>query len=541
MSGSEEKSLKPWDTPFGKKSSADLYSMIDGARVDNVWAVAKNWRDVHDELVGGEGDDGAGVQGKLAAAVKKVRETWHGKSAERFSQEAAKVVEDIARGGTFAKNVSETMVAAAEALETAMGEAAKVDRDPPAWGWPYTAYEKAIQDGNFDDPDLEAVSKMIGKDRYRRLGDAYKSIQADLARGLSAKQILATYHPDADGDLIQGEPCTGLWMPKFQRQALATAAALETLATSYKKQAGKLTPPEDIKGARPIDQRPSGGPTGGTSLPKGGLTGGSTPPSGLVSGGAPEGALGGPSGLHGPGWSPSDASPGASHGPGWSPGGGGPHTSPVSTGLDSFPGAGGASVADRGLPGGGYAGHGGGPVPTGGGSGGSGLAGGPPGVPGGLGLPGRPSGGPAPSSGSVARSAAGTRGATSGARTPGRGTGGPGMPGTAGAAGAGAGAGKGGLAGRGGALARKPGGAAGAPGGAAGGMAQGGSGLHRSRGGSQAGRSPAGRGAGAMGAPGANGAAAKKRSERTAQRQSYLVEDEETWTPRRNTVPRVIE
>ncbi|MFF4697291.1 hypothetical protein [Streptomyces chattanoogensis] len=542
MSGSE-KSLKPWDTEFSKKSGTDLRGMVHWASVDHVYEVARNWLDVHDQLVGAEGDNGAGVQGRLAKAVKKVRETWHGRSAEKFSEEAAKVIQDIGRGGTFAQKVSDTMVEAAEALSTAKGEIAKVDWDPPAWGSPYIEYEQAIQEGVFDDPGLELQSQLIGQDRYRRLGDAYKSIQADLAGGLTAKQILAMYKPDADGDLLRGEPGSGLWMPKFQRQALESAAAMETLATSYKKHARDLKPPEQIKGARPIGERPSGGPKAGTSIPKGGLPGGGTPPTGLISGGAPGGALGGPSGLHGPGWSPPDV-PDASHGPGtghsWS--GGGHDAPPVSTGLDSFPSGGGAAVADRGLPGGGYTGHGGGSVPTGGGSGGSGFAGGLPGVPGGLGLPGSPSGGPAPSSSSAARSAAGTPGATSGARTgPGRGTGSPGMPGAAGAARAGAGAGKGAVAGRGGALARKPGGAAGAPGGAAGGTAQGGSGLHRSRGGSQAGRSPAGRGAGAMGAPGANGAAAKRRSERTAERQSYLVEDEETWTPRRNTVPRVIE
>ncbi|MFG2135570.1 hypothetical protein [Streptomyces sp. NPDC048650] len=103
-----------------------------------------------------------------------------------------------------------------------------------------------------------------------------------------------------------------------------------------------------------------------------------------------------------------------------------------------------------------------------------------------------------------------------------------GMPGAGGAGGAKGG--KTGAVGRSGAQARTRGGMAGKPGGPAGGAKQGGSGLHRSRGGKQAG----------MGAPGAKGKD-KKEERTTGQRPDYLVEDEETWAPQRNVVPRVIE
>ncbi|MGW1374489.1 hypothetical protein ACWD6P_09475 [Streptomyces sp. NPDC002446] len=46
------------------------------------------------------------------------------------------------------------------------------------------------------------------------------------------------------------------------------------------------------------------------------------------------------------------------------------------------------------------------------------------------------------------------------------------------------------------------------------------------------------------GAPGRNGAGAQRRTGRAGRddrRRSFLVEEEETWLPRRNTVPRVIE
>ncbi|MEU9111792.1 hypothetical protein AB0D04_08390 [Streptomyces sp. NPDC048483] len=130
--------------------------------------------------------------------------------------------------------------------------------------------------------------------------------------------------------------------------------------------------------------------------------------------------------------------------------------------------------------------------------------------PGPLGVPG---GGLRPGGGRGAPGAGGMRG---------------GMPGSGAASGAKGGAA--GTAGRSGAQARTRGGMAGKPGGPAGGAKQGGSGLHRSRGGKQAG----------MGAPGAKGKDNQK--ERGGQqRPDYLVEDEETWTPQRNVVPRVIE
>ncbi|MGA4950970.1 hypothetical protein [Streptomyces lydicamycinicus] len=175
MSGSE-RSLKPFDTDFNTQSGSNLHWMLGDADVDHVYDVAKNWLDVHDQLVGEEGDDGVSVRGRLVKAVKKVRETWHGKSAEKFSEEADKVIEGIGRGATFAKNVSGTMKEAADALQHAVGEMAKIDWGLPAWGSPYIEYERAIQQGIFDDPGLVLQSEIVGHDRYRRLGDAYKQV-----------------------------------------------------------------------------------------------------------------------------------------------------------------------------------------------------------------------------------------------------------------------------------------------------------------------------------------------------------------------------
>ncbi|MEU0211418.1 WXG100 family type VII secretion target [Streptomyces canus] len=109
-----------------------------------------------------------------------------------------------------------------------------------------------------------------------------------------------------------------------------------------------------------------------------------------------------------------------------------------------------------------------------------------------------------------------------------------GMAGRAGAVGAG-GAGRVGGTARGGVVGGPPQTGAGAGRGTAGG-----SGLHSSRG--AAGRSvSAVRKGGIAGAPGARTGRGKDEERREGERPDYLVEDEETWAPKTNAAPRVIE
>jgi uncharacterized protein YukE len=109
-----------------------------------------------------------------------------------------------------------------------------------------------------------------------------------------------------------------------------------------------------------------------------------------------------------------------------------------------------------------------------------------------------------------------------------------GMAGRAGAVGAG-GAGRVGGTARGGVVGGTPKTGAGAGRGTAGG-----SGLHSSRG--AAGRSVSTvRKGGIAGAPGARAGRGKDEERREGERPDYLVEDEETWAPKTNAAPRVIE
>ncbi|THA23510.1 hypothetical protein E4198_01035 [Streptomyces sp. RKND-216] len=173
----------------------------------------------------------------------------------------------------------------------------------------------------------------------------------------------------------------------------------------------------------------------------------------------------------------------------------------VSGGTTTAPGNGGTPVSSgggRSVPTG---------VPTAGPTGG---------VPGGPGLVGRASGNRGMPAGGASATGAGS--------TVGRGGGGAAPGGRA----------AGGSGGR-GPLARQRGGTADTPKAASAADRQGGQGLHSSRGGTQAGQRGA-HGGGAMRGGGAAGNRRRDERESEGQRPDYLVEDEETWMPRRRNV-----
>lgn len=189
----------------------------------------------------------------------------------------------------------------------------------------------------------------------------------------------------------------------------------------------------------------------------------------------------------------------------------------VDTDVDSL-----ASTSPRGTGVGDGGGYGGGGGTRAGGSGGAGGEWGT-----GAGVPGVPGG----SAGGSARG-----GAASGARSA-AGNGRAGMGG--GGAGAGAGAGRGKQSGGRGPLARTRGGVVGEAEGTPSTGARAGSGLHGSRGGTTEGRKAAGLSGGAQAGAAGKGRDKKKDGKTVP---DYLVEDEETWVPKRDdTTPRVIE
>lgn len=461
---------------------SDVKKMVEGADPGHVRSVGENWTDLREELVGADGT--GGIKKKFDDAVNKVLKTWHGKSAEQFAKAAQKISKDFADTSYRPGAVGTLLEQVAETLDNVMGLVSQV-KEPSDWE---RAKDKA---GDYLTTPEGAVSTLAGAPgvmigMQMGVGRDSSGLDRDLANpGVTIAQAV---NNNAGSLSIDRE------------RQLEAAHYVEELATVYRSAKGQI---DDVREGVKKPEQPGGPGGGGPGGGGGGLPGispfkpdgggfdagaGADMPTGDVPGYDGQNPIGGPGA-------------GDLSGIGPKPG------SDVGTGLEGVgTGTGGAGAGTGNL--GGVSGAGGLGSGAGSGAGSSGGVGAVGGMPGGM-------------------AGAGGGGARGAGRM-------GGMPGMGGGAGAGA-AGKGG-SGR-GSIAKKRGGAVGTPG-RGGAAAQGGSGLHRSRGGSQAGKG-AGRGMGMMGAPGARGGGGNDKN--GGQRPDYLVEDEESWTPKRNVAPRVIE
>ncbi|WP_353945051.1 hypothetical protein ABII15_28145 [Streptomyces sp. HUAS MG91] len=501
--------------------------------------VSQSWQEVHDELVGSDGN--GGLLKQFNDSVKKVLESWKGNSADKFAEEAGKIGQEMAAGGNSAKFTSDAMFSSADNLDQVKTAVGDID---VSW-WDEACDSVSDYFSSMDAADFAAVmaapasfgaTAMVSQYRHMQAAQsAQSSVQGDIASGMETKNVISKWSDS---------------MGAKQEAALQAATHLEELAKSYNGVSQQLDEgggTGSVFTPHPVDT----GGVGNTGISGSGGTnpsipGGTSIPSGAIGGGIGGSGLGG---VHSPDIS---TMPTPNSGistmptPGSNPFGGG--GSQINTGLDSAGpslGAGGGAGlgggAGAGLGAGGGIGAGGAGGGIGGGAG-AGLGAG--GMAGGL------AGGMAGGAAGLGRSAGGAGAGRAGGAA-GRAGAGRGMGGMGGGAG-GAGAGKGGLggAGRTGASARAKGGVVGAPKGKTGGaFTPGGSGL-RNRGSSASGT---GAGAGARGQNGRNGmgpggaggrGAGKQRGEggNSSRRPDYLYEDEETWTPKERKVnPPVIE
>lgn len=506
----------------GTKNMDQMKAMLANADPGEVESCAKGWMQVHNQLVEGSGS----AKAIFDAAVEHITQHWEGPAAEGFKAEAATITNMITNCSAYAKYTSQAMTGAASILRVIKPQVDAMDK-----------------------PD--SVSSAVDRigDGFDGFGRSDEQLRADLAAGMDTQSALERNR----GSLSAGKEAQLEMAVRMEQLGANYNALTQTLngwpkppkppypppgrhrvndGDDYPSDADTLTPPvvvipQEVTRPRPTDDR--GGRIPGhtsngtvnavkdvTSPRDSGITGGvaKPPPSSKPSvGTAIDGIAGGTPGAGGYTGGTAGAGGGAGAG-----------------GAGGTAGAGGYAGGGAGVPGalGGLGGRGGtaGAGAAGrGGSAGAGASG--RGGVSGVGAAGR--GGSAGSGGSGAAGAAGRGG----------------MPGMGGM-GAGAGAGTGGPGtGRGGGMARRGGGVVGSPQGASrSGMhgTPGGSGLHRSRG--AAGAAGAGSGAG----QGANRMMGRGQTDRTAEeerregeRPDYLVEDEETWTPERNTAPRVIE
>ncbi|MFJ9470039.1 hypothetical protein [Streptomyces caniferus] len=479
-------------TKFYKIDFTSLKAMVADAKPETVAGVAHAWGQVHNTMVV---DDGGGIRAYFDKAIDEVLQHWEGAAAKAFHERAKKISENIGNGALYAKNVSEGMSRAHEALSSYKQHLDGMEM--PDWGdraWDWATDHIERQDKNAD---------------------------AQLASGKSATQVVEDNEDDLSAQ---------------KETQLKAAATMEYLGAAYRTNAAAIGRPNNRGVDDPTDIPPPDNP--GIPPVHYPLPGSVTKPKGMSKGSMKP--LG-----QGPGFT-SDGlkTPGISGGIGNTMPGQGSFSPHVGTSLDSVtPPQGGVGTGG----GGGGVGVGGGiGAGTGGLSGGSGPGGGIGAGHGGLpGMPGGMAGGAGGRTGGAAGGVGGRSGGAAGAGAAGRGAGRAGMPGmgAAGAAGAKGGAKGAGGAGRGGGLARQKGGLVGGTGGKGAAGSQGGSGLHRSRGGAQSGAAASGsrRPAGMPGAHGMHGAKGKGEKGQNGERPDYLVEDEETWTTERNVAPKVIE
>ncbi|MGD6742869.1 WXG100 family type VII secretion target [Streptomyces sp. BH106] len=518
----EGASGRGFDTPFNTKDLDSLKAMVANTNPGLLREVSQAWKEVHDDLVGPDGD--GGVLDQFNKAVKKVLESWKGGSADKFAEEAGRISQEISKGGNSAKLTSDGMFDAADKLDEVK---TAVDDLDVSW-WDEAKDSVSDYFGSMNSSDVAAVlaapstygatAAVSFLNKMKAADAAQSSIDADIASGMETSQVIKTWSGS---------------MSAKREASLQAASKLEGLAASYTSTSTQFDNGGDGSTIFKPHTPDTGGGPGNVDVPGAGGAGPNIP------GGSGIGT--GPSGKGIPHFDSNGLkSPTAS-------GSGIPDASQIGTGLDSAapsigtgPGAGpgvsgGGMGAGGGIGGGAGAGAGGG---IGGGMAG-GLAGGMAGGAAGLA---RGAGG-----GAAGRGAAG-RGMAGGA---GRGTGaaGRGMGGMGGGAGAGGGAAGKGLGGKSGAGARLKGGVVGGAKGKTGGaFTPGGSGL-RNRGAGAGGTGAGGKGQngrsgfGPAGAAGGRGAG-KQRGEggNSSRLPDYLVEDESTWKPKdRKANPPVIE
>lgn len=486
-------------TDFRNRLPKELKAMLDDVDAERVREVAQNWQDVHDELVGADGK--GGVKKKFDDAVTKVLKGWTGDAAEKFYTQSQKISRNFANGAPYAQATANAMGQAADDLKEALVQYHNIDWDPASRALQAEAEEMMMQtvaNGggatcsppppvSFETAPLwaEDMGNMSGKI------ESWNMVQSDLSAGMSTEQALAK-HSGTTGK-------HGL--PKFLRQTLEASIAMEKLGNSYAVKSRELRPPEATEsGDIPPREKDGGDGRGGAT--GGGLNQMKPGPVKDVSGGG----VGTPQTLS------MDPSAGDRRRDG----------AQVGTGLDGLD----SSSSGMTTPGSGGVGA----MNSAGGGGSGGLAAGAPSGVMATGSAGQTGGRVAGAAGKASGAGMSTGAASGSSGSRGGMT--PGMGGGAGAAG-----GKAGNPGGKGSAGRKLGGAVGGARGASVDR-QGGAGLHRSRGGSDH-ASRSGRGPGLAGTPAAPAGSGGAR--RDANRPDYLAEEEETWAPKRNVAPRVIE
>ncbi|MEB8342648.1 hypothetical protein OKJ99_34655, partial [Streptomyces endophyticus] len=343
----EGASGRGFDTPFNTKDLDTLKSMVANANPGLLREVSQAWKEVHEELVGPDGD--GGLLEQFNKAVKKVLESWKGGSAGKFAEEAGRISKEIAGGGSSAKLTSDGLFDAADKLDDAK---TAVDDLDVSW-WDEAKDSVSDYFGSMNSSDVAAVlaapstygasAAVSFLNKMKAADAAQSSIDADIASGMETSKVIQTWSGS---------------MSAKREASLQAATKLEGLAASY------------TSTSKQFDQ---GGGTGQTFQPHNVDTGGGPGNVNVPSGGGTNPSIPGGTGI-GSGVGSGKGIPHFDNNGLKSPtasGGDIPDASQIGTGLDSAapsigtgpgagPGVGGGIGAGGGIGGGAGAGAGGG-------------------------------------------------------------------------------------------------------------------------------------------------------------------------------------
>ncbi|MCZ1007202.1 hypothetical protein O1L68_10980 [Streptomyces lydicus] len=135
-------------TKFYKIDFASLKAMVADAKPETVAGVAHAWGQVHKTMVV---EDGGGIRAYFDKAIDEVLQHWEGSAAKAFRERAKAISENIGNGALYAKNVSEGMGRAHEALSAYKQHLDGMEM--PDWGdraWDWATDHIERQDKNAD-------------------------------------------------------------------------------------------------------------------------------------------------------------------------------------------------------------------------------------------------------------------------------------------------------------------------------------------------------------------------------------------------------
>ncbi|QPP06251.1 hypothetical protein G4Z16_07405 [Streptomyces bathyalis] len=310
----------PLQTNFTSHDIDQLKGMIEHANPDGVDGIGKNWKRVHDKLVGeggGGSPSGDSAYGQLKKAVDDVLEHWEGESANQFKAKAQKILTQIANSASHAQTVSQVMTQAADDLRTQRDAISKIEK--PSWfGKAWDAVTDSGRDDKYTEADVKSGN--IPKDLIAQANEGYigaekeeqlkaVAIMENLGRSyVGYSQRIKAPHREGDDSVPPSNPETPMPTPIPAPSGSASTPSAAGRAKASTGLAGtskvpETTGPRDpgISGGQQVpasqtkvDSVPSGFSGGGTSsVPGGGAVSGAGGGGGIGGGGAVAGGAGG--------------------------------------------------------------------------------------------------------------------------------------------------------------------------------------------------------------------------------------------------------